>query len=189
MTSNNNRVPPGQEVTEDFPTLQKGNVPEFDPEDWEFKVLGEIKNPTKLTWTEFQELSTTTKITDFHCVTGWTKLDCEWRGVQLEEIIKLAKPKDTVTHVMIHCSDDYTTNLPLEELMREDVLLAYEFEGKKLKPEHGGPLRLIVPQKYAYKSAKWVELIEFMSGDEKGYWEKRGYSNTADPWSEDRYSD
>lgn len=182
------RVPPGQKETTRFPVLHAGSVPSFKEEDWDFSVEGQVENPLSMSWKEFQELPSVKIISDFHCVTGWSKLDNEWQGVRFSDIAKLAKLKDDARFVTIVAEEGYTTSLPLEDMMDEDVLLAYDFEGERLAPEHGGPLRLVVPKKYAYKSAKWVRKTVFTKEKELGFWEKRGYSDSADPWKEERYS-
>ena len=182
------RTPPGQRVTEKFPILHAGSVPKFDEEKWDFRVEGHVENPITLTWREFQDLPKVVVTSDFHCVTGWSKLDNEWEGVRFKKVVELARPKDGARFVTIVAEEGYTTSLPLEDMLDEDVLLATRFEGEPLPSEHGGPLRLVVPKKYAYKSAKWVRRIVFTEEKELGYWEKRGYSDSADPWKEERYS-
>ena len=141
-----------------------------------------------LDWKEFRELTEIESLSDFHCVTGWSKLDNKWGGVQFMTIAEMAIPKDNAKYATIICDGGYTTSLPLKDLLREDVLLAYQLNGGNLEPKYGGPLRLVVPHKYAYKSAKWIRKIKFTEVQELGYWEVRGYSNTADPWTDDRYS-
>ncbi|MCK4445033.1 MAG: sulfite oxidase-like oxidoreductase [Thermoplasmata archaeon] len=182
------RVPPGQRETRKFPVLHAGSVPEFRKEKWDFSVEGQVESPQLMNWKEFKQLPSVKAVSDFHCVTGWSRLDNEWEGVRFTDIAKLAKLKDDARFVTILAEEGYTTSLPLEEMMDDEVLLAYDFEGESLAPEHGGPLRLIVPKKYAYKSAKWVRKIVFTKEKELGFWEKRGYSDSADPWKEERYS-
>lgn len=182
------RLPPGQRETTEFPVLSKGDIPPFDPEDWEFRVSGAIDNPFTLTWSAFQELPSVTQRQDFHCVTGWSRFDCEFTGVPFTELAERASLHEDVVHVMFSAMDDYTTNLPLDACMRDDVLFTWGFDGGSLPREHGGPLRVVTPHRYAYKGAKWVDGVEFLTESERGYWEKRGYSNTANPWEEDRYS-
>lgn len=188
MRPKKERIPPHQAVTDKFPILHIGPVPQFDPKTWDFAVAGLVGNPLTLKWAEFLKLPKTVSTSDFHCVTGWTKLDNKWEGVAFKTICALAKPLDNANYVTIVAERDYTTSLPIEELMDDDVLLAYRHNGSELKSEHGGPLRLVVPKKYAYKSAKWVRKLMFTEKQELGYWEVRGYSNTADPWKEERYS-
>ncbi len=182
------RVPPNQRVTSKFPVLHVGPVPKFDVKMWDFRVEGLVEKPVRLSFDEFVKLPKVVRVSDFHCVTGWSRLDNGWEGVAFRTIVDLAKPLKEAGFVTVVCEGDYTTSLPLEELLDDDVLLAYGFEGKPLEPVHGGPLRLVVPKKYAYKSAKWVRKLRFTREQELGFWEKRGYSNTADPWKEERYA-
>jgi DMSO/TMAO reductase YedYZ molybdopterin-dependent catalytic subunit len=180
-------VPPNQRLTSSFPVLHVGPVPRFDPKTWDFVVEGLVENPVRLSFDEFLKLPKVVSVSDFHCVTGWSKLNNRWEGVLFKTVVDLVKPLKGAKHVTIVAEGDYTTSLPLSELLGDDVLLAYEFEGKLLEPVHGGPLRLVVPKKYAYKSAKWVRKLRFTKEQELGYWEQRGYSDTADPWKEERY--
>ncbi len=182
------RLPPHQRLVTDFPVLHFGRVPEFDKEKWDFIAEGLVGKPIKLTYDEFLELERTADVSDFHCVTGWSKFDLKWEGVRFIDIADLVRPKANVGFATIECDGGYTTSLPLHELMEPDVLFAYNFEGRLLEPVHGGPLRLVVPKKYAYKSAKWVRKVVFTQEQELGFWEERGYSNSADPWKEERYS-
>jgi len=182
------RLPPGQRETSKFPVLSKGNTPSWDPETWEFTVTGAVENERSFSYDEFRDLDAVTQRQDFHCVTGWSKLDCEFTGVSFTHLAELAGVEPDAVHVMFHALDGYTTNLPLEDCMRDEVLFTWAFDGDDLAPEHGGPLRVVTPHKYAYKGAKWVDGVEFLTEPERGYWEKRGYSNTADPWDEQRYS-
>ncbi len=182
------RIPPGQRVVAKLPVLHVESVPKFDPVTWEFRVSGLVENPLRLNWDQFYQLSSFTRMADFHCVTGWSRLDCQWRGVAFKTIAALAKPLPQAEHVLIWSQGGYSTNLKLVDLMDEDILFALELDGRPLEPAHGGPVRLIVPKKYAYKSAKWVQALEFLEQEKLGYWENRGYSNSADPWTEDRYS-
>jgi len=182
------RVPPGQRETSKFPVLSKGGTPSWDRESWEFTVTGAVENELSFSFEEFTDLDAVTQRQDFHCVTGWSKLDCEFTGVTFPHLAELAGVRDDAVHVMFHALDGYTTNLPLEDCMRDEVLFAWDYDGDDLPSEHGGPLRVVTPHKYAYKGAKWVDGVEFLTEPERGYWEKRGYSNTADPWAEDRYS-
>ena len=182
------RLPPGQRETSKFPVLSKGGTPSWDRDTWEFTVSGAVENELRLSFDEFTGLESVTQRQDFHCVTGWSKFDCEFTGVTFPHLTDLAGVEDDAEHVMFHALDGYTTNLPLEDCTREEVLFAWQYDGEDLPPEHGGPLRVVTPNKYAYKGAKWVDGVEFLTEAERGYWEKRGYSNTADPWAEDRYS-
>jgi len=182
------RLPPGQRKTEKFPVLSKSGTPEFDPETWEFSVTGAVGKELSFSWDEFRDLPCETQRQDFHCVTGWSKFDCEFSGVTFPELAERAGVADDAVHVMFYGMDDYTTNLPLEQCMRDEVLFAWDHDGDDLPREHGGPLRVVTPHRYAYKGSKWVNGVEFLTDPERGYWEKRGYSNSADPWNEERYS-
>jgi DMSO/TMAO reductase YedYZ molybdopterin-dependent catalytic subunit len=182
------RLPPGQRETSEFPVLSKSGTPGWDPEEWTFEVWGAVDNPVSLSWEAFGDLPTETQRQDFHCVTGWSKFDCEFTGVTFPTLADHVGVTDDAVHVMFHALDDYTTNLPLEDCMREEVMFASEFDGEALDPDHGGPLRVVTPHRYAYKGAKWVCGVEFLTEPERGYWEKRGYSTTADPWEEERYA-
>jgi len=181
------RIPPNQRVTSRFPVLHVGPVPRFDSRMWDFVVDGLVANPVRLNYDAFLRLPKVVVVSDFHCVTGWSRLDNRWEGVAFKAVADLVKPLKEARFVTVVCEGDYTTSLPIEDVLEPDVLLAYGFEGEPLEPEHGGPLRLVVPKKYAYKSAKWVRKLRFTKDQELGYWEQRGYSNTADPWKEDRY--
>ncbi|UTF53057.1 sulfite oxidase-like oxidoreductase [Natronosalvus rutilus] len=182
------RLPPGQRETSKFPVLSKGETPTWDPDTWEFTVTGAVENSLSFTWEEFRDLPTETQRQDFHCVTGWSKFDCEFTGVPFTDLAERAGVTDDAVHVMFVALDDYTTDLPLEDCLRDEVLFAWAFDGKPLAREHGGPLRVVTPHRYAYKGAKWVTGVEFLTEPELGYWERRGYSETADPWKEERYS-
>jgi len=182
------RVPPGQVVTAKFPVLTYGATPKFDSDTWAFQVLGVVEHDVTLNYDELRALPKTDVTADFHCVTQWSRLGNRWGGVAIKTIVDLAKPLPSATYVMAHCDGGYTTNLPIEILLDDDVLLAYEHDGADLQPEHGWPLRLIVPKRYAWKSAKWLRALEFMDSDRPGFWEMHGYHNDADPWSEERFS-
>jgi DMSO/TMAO reductase YedYZ molybdopterin-dependent catalytic subunit len=181
------RLPPGQHLTQGFPVLDLGIHPEFHPERWRFKVDGLVKTPLDLSWQEFQALPVAQQVSDFHCVTTWSKYDVKWTGVKFRTIMERAGVDPKATHVVLSCNDGYTTNLPLNELGGDDVLLAYELEGKPLPLEHGGPMRMLVPHLYAWKSAKFMTRITFLDHDDPGFWEVRGYHNHADPWTEERF--
>lgn len=182
------RIPPNQRVTSKFPVLHVGSVPKFDSKSWDFVVEGLVANTVRLGFDEFLKLPKVVRVSDFHCVTGWSRLDNRWEGVLFKTVADLVKPLPDAMYVTVVCEKGFTTSLPLADLLDDDVLLAYGFEGKSLEPAHGGPLRLVVPKKYAYKSAKWVRKLRFTKEQELGFWEKRGYSNTADPWKEERYA-
>jgi len=182
------RVPPGQYVTEKFPVLHYGSVPRVDLATWDFKVWGEVENPLRFSWDELRTLPRRTAHTDIHCVTRWSKLDTDWEGVPIQAILELAGLKPSATHVLAHSEQGYTANLPLRVLDDDDVMLADTYDGKPLEPEHGYPLRLFVPKRYFWKSAKWVRGLQFLDHDVRGFWERYGYNNDADPWKEERFS-
>ena len=184
----NERLPSGQYRVDELPVLHVGSVPVFNQASWTFEAYGLVEKPLKLSWADFLSLLRNTSISDFHCVQGWSRLNNNWEGVSFRTIAEIVKPKPEARFCTIECEGGYTTSLPIKDLMNEDVLFAYRLDGEELGTEHGGPLRLVVPKKYAYKSAKWVRRIKFTKEQELGYWEKRGYSNTADPWKEERYS-
>jgi DMSO/TMAO reductase YedYZ molybdopterin-dependent catalytic subunit len=183
------RIPPGQYRTTKFPVLHYGSVPRTDLATWDFKVWGEVGSPLTLTWTQFKTLPRKTVHTDIHCVTRWSKLETTWEGVPIQEILRLAEVRPTASHVLAHSEQGYTANMPLSVLDDDDVLLADSFDGKELEAEHGWPLRLLVPNRYFWKSAKWIRGLEFLDHDILGFWERYGYNNDADPWKEERYSD
>ena len=185
----NPRVPPGQYITEEFPVLHVGPVPYVSPPPgWDLRILGAVEQELWWSYDDFRGLPTRTVTCDIHCVTSWSKLGTQWEGVPMSLVLEQARPLPAATHVVAHAEHDYTANLPLADILRDDVLLAYRFDGAELEPEHGGPLRLLVPHLYLWKSAKWLRAIELVSGDRPGYWERYGYSNTADPWKEERYA-
>ena len=186
--STDDRVPPGQFLTEKFPVLHYGSVPVYkDLRNWDFRIFGLVEQPLRLTWDELMELPSQTQVVDIHCVTRWSKLDTAWTGIPWREIAKVIKVRPEATHVMAHCEYGFTANVGLEVLDDDDTMLAYEYDGQPLTPEHGYPLRLLVPKKYFWKSAKWLRGIEFMSGDKPGFWERNGYHMEGDPWREERF--
>ena len=182
------RLPPNQRLINDFPVLHYGSIPRFDEKTWDFTITGQVETPFTWTYSEFLSLPSIEITADFHCVTGWSKFDLVWKGVLFKTIASMTKPFKTAKFVNIIAEQGYTTNIPLDVAMDNDVIFAYEYGGKPLTPEHGFPLRLVVPKRYAYKSAKWVRGIELLTEDKPGFWEVRGYSNSADPWKEERYS-
>jgi DMSO/TMAO reductase YedYZ molybdopterin-dependent catalytic subunit len=182
------RLPPGQRLRKNFPVLHYGEIPGVELERWEFKIKGLVRKPLVFSYENFLKLPSIEIVTDFHCVTGWSKFDIRWKGVLFKTIVMLAEPLPDAGFVNITSYGGYTTNLPLKIALEPDVLFAYEIEGNPLPPEHGYPLRLVVPRRYAYKSAKWVREVEFLEHDRPGFWESRGYSNSADPWKEERYA-
>ncbi len=180
-------VPPGQYATEKFPVLTFGGTPKIDLETWEFKVFGLVEEELVLNWERFVALGKTTVDAEFHCVTQWSRLQNTWEGVAFTDLMKLVIPKPEAKYVMAHCYGGYTTNLELEALQDDDALFAYGHDGEPLPADHGGPLRLVVPKRYGWKSAKWVNGLEFMAEDRPGFWEARGYHMEADPWKEQRF--
>ncbi len=183
------RVPPGQYLTEKFPVLHYGSVPKVDLATWDFSVHGEVDSPFRLTWAEFGALPRTSLTADIHCVTRWSKLDTRWEGVSIRTILEMAQVRPSAAFVVGHAEQGYTANLPLSVLDDEDVILADTYEGAPLEPDHGYPLRLIVPKRYFLKGPKWIRGLEFLAHDSKGFWERYGYHNDAEPWREERFSE
>jgi DMSO/TMAO reductase YedYZ molybdopterin-dependent catalytic subunit len=183
-----NRTPPGQYLTNKFPVLHYGSVPRADLARWDFRAWGEVEAPLTLTWEQLRALPRASQTVDIHCVTRWSKLDTAWEGVPIAALLDLVRPRPGATHVVAHCDGGYTSNLPLDVLSDDDVLLADTYDGRLLTPEHGYPLRLLVPKRYFWKSAKWLRGLEFLDHDERGFWERYGYHNDADPWKEQRVS-
>lgn len=182
-------IPPGQHVTDGFPVLHVGDVPPIDPAAWRLRVYGQVEEPFELSFDELRAMPAAEYRGDIHCVTRWSKKNTYWIGARFTDIIARAKPYAAARYVVQHADNDYTTNLPVSVMSDDDVLVAYEFDGRPVEPIHGGPVRMLVPKKYFWKSAKWLRGIEFRDTDEKGFWEKRGYHNDADPWKEQRYAD
>ena len=182
------QLPVGQTETIKWPVLDLGYHPEISLENWRLTINGEVENPIVLKWEDFMALPQTEDTSDFHCVTTWSKMDMPWKGVRLMDLAALVMPKETATHIMCYGYDTYTTNVPIEEALKSDVLLAHTVYGEPLEKEHGGPCRMITPQLYAWKGSKWIKRIEFMNANKRGFWEERGYSDTAYPWRNDRYS-
>jgi DMSO/TMAO reductase YedYZ molybdopterin-dependent catalytic subunit len=183
------RLPPGQVKTEKWPVLHHGSVPTIDLARWDLVLDGLVERPQRWTWDEFQRLPRTQVQSDIHCVTRWSRYDNTWEGVSIREVMALAAPKAEGRFAILHAEAGFTTNLPLAELIQDDVLLADRHDGQPLTPEHGWPLRLVVPRRYFWKSAKWIRRIEVVGRDEPGFWERNGYHNEADPWREERFSD
>ncbi len=183
------RLPPGQVRTDKWPVLQYGSVPRIDLDAWDLRVHGLVERPQRWTWDEFEALPRVHVRSDIHCVTRWSRYDNLWEGVSLHEVLRRAGPRPEARFAIVHAEQNFTTNLPLEELNQDDVLLADMHDGAPLTPEHGWPLRLVVPRRYFWKSAKWIRSIELTADDRPGFWEQNGYHNEADPWNEERYSD
>jgi DMSO/TMAO reductase YedYZ molybdopterin-dependent catalytic subunit len=182
------RVPPGQSLVDKFPVLSYGPTPRFNPRQWDFRIFGMVEEQLRFSYEEFRALPLSRQRSDFHCVTTWSKLDNLWEGVRTVDLMARVRLKPEARYVIVHCDGDYTTNLPLEEFVDQDVILAWRHDGRDLEPDHGWPLRLVVPKLYGWKSAKWVRAIEFAFEDRRGFWEVRGYHNHADPWTQERYS-
>ena len=182
------RLPPGQHLTAGFPVLDLGIQPVVPLDKWSLEIKGLVENPLTLSWDEFHALPQFTDTSDFHCVTTWSKYDCRWSGVAFFTLLDLVKPKPEARFIYFESYDGYSTNTTLEACMDDDVLVATRFDGQPIPKEHGGPARVIVPKLYAWKGAKFVRSIEFRAADKLGFWEVRGYSNTADPWTDDRFA-
>jgi len=181
------RMPPGQFKTDKWPVLHYGSVPKADPEEWTLKVCGCVDTPLELNWSEILSLPEREVLCDLHCVTQWSRLDNRFTGVAVSDATRAAGIRPEASHALVHGPDEWSANLPLSDLLREDVLLAHSHDGAPLTAEHGGPLRLIVPHLYLWKSAKWVTRIEFLSEDRPGLWERNGYHMRGDPWKEERF--
>ena len=181
------RLPPGQYLTEKWPVLHAGSVPDTDLATWDFRVFGEVESPITLSWDEFAALPKSENMQDIHCVTRWSRFDARFGGVHWRELATLVRPKPSARFVVAHAEQGFTANVPLEFLEDDNALLTTEADGEPLTPEHGWPLRLVIPGKYFWKSAKWLRGIELRATDEPGFWERYGYHNDADPWREERY--
>ena len=188
------RLPPGQYFTDRFPVLHAGCVPNYENlDEWDFNLAGLVEAPATLSWAEILALPSSEIVTDIHCVTKWSKFDTVWRGVAFDDVLDLVDVRDEATHVMCHSEFGFTANLPLDDVLGVDAkgqpkaMLAYEFDGQPLDPEHGFPLRFFVPRLYFWKSAKWLRALEFMAGDRPGFWEQNGYHMYGDPFLEQRH--
>jgi DMSO/TMAO reductase YedYZ molybdopterin-dependent catalytic subunit len=181
------RVPPGQHIVSGFPVLHYGNIPRFDKATWDFRVWGLVEEEKRWTFDEFRALPAQEIVADIHCVTHWTKLDTHWEGISTQELLSHVRVKPEAHYVLVHAEQNFTANLPLEDFLREENLFAWRYDGEELAPEHGGPLRLVVPSLYFWKSAKWVRGIELLAEDRQGFWESYGYHNRGDPWREERF--
>jgi DMSO/TMAO reductase YedYZ molybdopterin-dependent catalytic subunit len=181
------RLPPGQHLVKDWPVLDLGQQPNIATERWTLDVDGAVETPAHWDWAALMKLPQSQFVTDIHCVTTWSRYDNRWQGIATQDVLDVVMPKLAATHVMLHSYDGYTTNVPLEDFAAPDAILAHTWEGKPLTREHGGPLRLVIPHLYFWKSAKWLKRIEFMSADKRGFWEDNGYHDRGDPWTEQRY--
>lgn len=189
------KLPAGQHEVRNWPVLDLGDVPDVSIDDWRLDVGGLVENPLTLTWDDFLALPQVDDVSDFHCVTTWSRFDNRWRGVRFRTLAELAVPKEAAAFVLCTGYDHmpgtripYTTNLPLARAVEDDVLLVHTWEGQRLPREHGGPVRMITPKLYAWKGTKWIRKIEFLDRNQRGFWEVRGYSDSAEPWFNDRYS-
>jgi len=189
------QVPVGQRVVQNWPVLDLGDVPDISLAEWRLEIAGLVESPVTLTWDELMKLPQVDDVSDFHCVTTWSRLDNHWAGVKFKTLAELVVPHESAAWVLCTGYDrdagsgeSYTTNLPLARAVDDDVLLVHSWEGKPLPREHGGPLRMITPRLYAWKGTKWIRKIEFLDRNRRGFWERRGYSDTAEPWFDDRYS-
>ncbi len=181
------RIPPGQYRTEKWPVLHYGSVPRINTEKWSFRIFGLVDQPVTLDWEQFMALPKVTIQNDIHCVTRWSKLDNTWEGVAVRDVMKLVGLKPNVKYVLLHAANAFTANLSMEDFDREENLFAYKHDGEALTPEHGYPLRLVVPHLYFWKSAKWIQGMEFLDRDRPGFWESYGYHMHGDPWTEERF--
>ena len=189
------QLPVDQHVVRNWPVLDLGDVPDIPLDEWRLEVGGLVENPVMLRWPDFLALPQAEDVSDFHCVTTWSRFDNHWKGVRFRTIAELVVPKPDARHVLTTGYDHmpgtripYTTNVPLAQAIEDDVLLVHTWEGQPLPREHGGPVRMITPKLYAWKGAKWIHRIDFLARDQKGFWEVRGYSNSAEPWANDRYA-
>ncbi|HEX9258721.1 MAG TPA: sulfite oxidase-like oxidoreductase [Acidimicrobiales bacterium] len=181
------RLPPGQYLTDRFPVLHVGDVPSYAPGEWDLRVFGLVDEPFTIGLDELVELPSVTFTRDIHCVTKWSKFDMTWKGVRVRDLFERAGVSPDATHVVEHAEYGYTTNLPLADITGDDAIVAYEYEGEPIEPIHGGPVRIVVPHLYFWKSAKWVRGLELRKGDSPGFWERNGYHNYGDPFQEQRF--
>jgi DMSO/TMAO reductase YedYZ molybdopterin-dependent catalytic subunit len=182
-----NRLPPGQYHTDRFPVLHVGDVPNYDLDTWTLRIFGEVEREVTLSWPDLLALPAVEVTTDLHCVTKWSKFDTVWKGVRLRDLYELAGMLPTAKHLIEHAEHGYTSNVPIEDTLGDDCLLAYEFDGAPLDSEHGYPARTLVPKLYLWKSVKWVRALELSAIDKPGFWERNGYHNYGDPFREQRF--
>ncbi len=183
-----NCIPPGQYLTRDFPVLSAGPTPRTPLDKWTFRIQGLVREPVQWSWQEFQKLPAQVFVVDISCVTKWTKFDTKWKGVSIDSLLEHVELDPRAKYVTAFCDGDYTTNVPLPDLVNGQAFIAYEYDDKPLEPEHGGPARLVVPGLYFWKSAKWIRGLHLMENDKPGFWESFGYNNHGDPWLEERYA-
>jgi len=183
------RLPPGQHLVKNWPVLDLGQQPQISTASWKLDIRGLVEHAQTLSWSDFLDLGQSRKVSDIHCVTTWSRYDNEWLGVSVRDLVDKVVPKAEASHVLLSSYDGYTTNLALVDFASEDAILATHWQGAALTAEHGGPMRLVTPHLYFWKSAKWLQRIEFIAGDKAGFWERNGYHMRGDPWREERYSD
>jgi DMSO/TMAO reductase YedYZ molybdopterin-dependent catalytic subunit len=181
------RLPPGQSLTQKWPVLHVGSIPQFDPATWDFYIWGLVKESKRFSWQEFSALPTVTQTSDMHCVTRWSKFDSTFEGVPVAEVMQHVELRPEAHYVLVHADPGYSTNIALEDFLDDDVMFPLKYEGQPLTPDHGYPVRLLVPKLYLWKSAKWVRGLEFLAEDKPGFWENYGYHNHGDPWQEERF--
>jgi DMSO/TMAO reductase YedYZ molybdopterin-dependent catalytic subunit len=182
------RLPPGQHRVENWPVLDLGQQPEVGLDRWRLKVGGMVERPLTLDWTAFLAMPQSRVRSDIHCVTTWSRYDNDWTGVATRDLLESVQPRDEASHLMLHGYDGYTTNVPLADFAAADAMLVHQWQGKPLSRDHGGPVRLVIPHLYFWKSAKWISRIDFLGADKPGFWEVNGYHMRGDPWAEERYS-
>ncbi|MSO90390.1 MAG: sulfite oxidase-like oxidoreductase [Acetobacteraceae bacterium] len=182
------RLPPGQRLVKDWPVLDLGVHPDVPAQKFRLDLDGALENAVSLSLEDFMALPQQGSVSDMHCVTQWSRYDNRWKGVAVSALLALVKPKPEAKHVIFHAHDGYTTNVRLDQFDQPDCFLVHEWEGKPIERQHGGPVRILIPRLYLWKSAKWLRRIEFSAFDKPGFWEVRGYHNNADPWLEERYS-
>jgi DMSO/TMAO reductase YedYZ molybdopterin-dependent catalytic subunit len=183
------RLPPGQRLVRDWPVLDLGIQPDITPQKFFLDIDGAVENPVHLKLEEVMALKQEDSVSDMHCVTAWSRYDNNWQGISARTVLDLVRPLPSARHVVFHAHDGYTTNVLLEQFNDDDVYLVHSWEGQPIERIHGGPLRVLIPKLYLWKSAKWVNRIEFTTADRPGFWERNGYNNNADPWLEERYDD
>lgn len=181
------RLPPGQHLVTEWPVLDLGITPNLSTDDWSLSVGGAVEAPLKWSWADFMAQPQAELVSDIHCVTTWSRYDNAWTGVSARHLLRQVRPRDGAEFILFRSYDGYTTNVPLRDFADDDVLLAHAWQGAPLTPEHGGPVRVVIPKLYFWKSAKWLRAITFMDKDSPGYWEVRGYHDRGDPWKEERY--
>lgn len=181
------KTPPGQVATDKFPVLTEGETPDISTAQWQLRIWGEVEKELNWGWADLMKMPQTTLRADFHCVTRWSRFDDDWTGVMFRDLVKFIGVKPSAKFVMQYAYGGYTTNNPMDIMMNEDVILAHTFNGRPLPREHGGPVRVFTPRRYAWKGAKWLNGLEFMKTDRPGFWEINGYNTPADPWKEERF--